>query len=512
MRNFERFGAAALFFFIGAAASAQLNFIGPTDRPQTGSEPTRVASGDVNNDGDPDVVCTNRLSNTVSIFLGDGQGGLTFSQNRTVGTGPLGIVCVDVNADGDRDIVTANRTGNSISVLLGNGNGTFQTATTIAVGSGTNPREIATADMNGDGARDVILVLEGSNSAQIRYNNGAGGFGSANVTLPVPANPSNLRITDIDSDGDRDIFVTLNAGVGGVRLYRNNGSGAFPSSLQSTISWPGATYVQGIGIADFDADGFNDLAVTEGTAPVGALVILFGNGTANFSYSASQRYRTSGNPLTLTVGDIDDDGYSDIVTTCYDDGVANIFWNDWNGDFSYERSCQGLGPQSTNVVLTDLDNDFELDMVACIRGANELRVYGSRTYAVFTYADPWEPNFDGPMPIDIDMGPAHALETYFLGITGSGWTPPINAGNGFVVPIVFDALTSTSLSGTSPYFVGFTGILDAFGYAQAVIVPPSITLPSLAGLKIDLVAVTGVFTATGFQITAVSSAVSNDLL
>jgi hypothetical protein len=337
MRNFERFGAAALFFFIGAAASAQLNFIGPTDRPQTGSEPTRVASGDVNNDGDPDVVCTNRLSNTVSIFLGDGQGGLTFSQNRTVGTGPLGIVCVDVNADGDRDIVTANRTGNSISVLLGNGNGTFQTATTIAVGSGTNPREIATADMNGDGARDVILVLEGSNSAQIRYNNGAGGFGSANVTLPVPANPSNLRITDIDSDGDRDIFVTLNAGVGGVRLYRNNGSGAFPSSLQSTISWPGATYVQGIGIADFDADGHQDLVLAQnffspepetGRFDGGLGAFLRGRGKLQFEAvpAAASGLVMPEDAKALVLLDVDGNGTPDFVATT-NDGPVRTFAN-----------------------------------------------------------------------------------------------------------------------------------------------------------------------------------------
>ena len=93
-----------------------------------------MALGDVNGDGEADIVVANLGSNTVSVLLGNGNG--TFQAQNTFATGsrPYAVALGDVNGDGKPDIVVPNYLSNTVSVLLGNGNGTFQAQQTFAAG------------------------------------------------------------------------------------------------------------------------------------------------------------------------------------------------------------------------------------------------------------------------------------------------------------------------------------------------------------------------------------------
>ena len=92
----------------------------------SGAGTASVAVGDLNGDGIPDIVTANRIDDTVSVFLGTGDG--TFQPPRTdaIGQRVWRVTLADVNNDGKLDILTANKGANTISVLLGNGDGTFQ--------------------------------------------------------------------------------------------------------------------------------------------------------------------------------------------------------------------------------------------------------------------------------------------------------------------------------------------------------------------------------------------------
>ena len=81
----------------------------------------------MNGDGKPDLVVTNQ-GNTVSVLLGDGQGGFGAPTSYTTGYASRRrtvSAAADVNGDGKPDIVVANRTDGTVSVLLNNGDGTF---------------------------------------------------------------------------------------------------------------------------------------------------------------------------------------------------------------------------------------------------------------------------------------------------------------------------------------------------------------------------------------------------
>src|SRR5207249_660081 len=137
-----------LLLALPSPASAQtaqpVSFIAHKDFV-SGVNPASVAKGDFNNDGVQDLAltnyncchplnCCNPSNYTVSVLVGNGDG--TFQPVRTfaVGTNPTSVAVGDFNGDGNPDLVVANSGSNTVSVLLGNGDGTFQAAQTVAVG------------------------------------------------------------------------------------------------------------------------------------------------------------------------------------------------------------------------------------------------------------------------------------------------------------------------------------------------------------------------------------------
>jgi len=115
---------------------------------------------DFNSDGNLDLAFANfqdgQQNNSLSLQLGNGDGTFKTEVRYVVGTNPSGLAAGDIDGDGELDLVTANYTSNNASVLLGRGDGTFQSHVDYEAGS--NPAQLAIGDFNTDGKLDIVTA------------------------------------------------------------------------------------------------------------------------------------------------------------------------------------------------------------------------------------------------------------------------------------------------------------------------------------------------------------------
>ncbi len=126
-----------------------------------------VAIGDMNGDGTPDLVALDDSSFTgpqLTIILGTGDGHFGVKMNFPLRFEPSSIKLGDINGDGNLDIVLANPLIGSVTVLLGDGRGGFvaQGRTDYAVGSGALSLDLG--DLDGDEDLDIVTVAPGDGS------------------------------------------------------------------------------------------------------------------------------------------------------------------------------------------------------------------------------------------------------------------------------------------------------------------------------------------------------------
>jgi hypothetical protein len=132
-----------------------------------GNHPDSVAIGDADNDGDNDILATNRDDCTVSLIRWNGSG---FDPQFTMaaGTWPVSVVVGDADNDGDNDIAAANVFSDDVTLLLWNGSG-FDPAISLSVGD--EPHSVGIGDADNDGKNDIITANgQSHNVSFLRWN------------------------------------------------------------------------------------------------------------------------------------------------------------------------------------------------------------------------------------------------------------------------------------------------------------------------------------------------------
>lgn len=173
-----------------------------------GDGPYGLTSGDLDNDGDSDIVVSNMNSNNVSVLLYDGLDS-TFMPpvNYAVGSGPTSVFLAEFNSDANLDLAVVNTLSNDIYIMLNNGDGSFSAATSYPAGDG--PRSVFASDLNNDGFNDLAVTNINSDSVSVYLGNGDGSFQSA-INYWAGEGPISVVADFIDTDAYLDLVVANN--------------------------------------------------------------------------------------------------------------------------------------------------------------------------------------------------------------------------------------------------------------------------------------------------------------
>jgi hypothetical protein len=177
-----------------------------------GSVPFEVTVADFDGDHDLDIAVTNAGSNTVSVLLNDGHAAFTPAAGSPIGVGsiPRGIESGDLDGDGDADLVVVNSSNNNLSILLNDGHAAFVAASGSPVATGGSVPFAATlADIDGDHDLDIMVTNASSNTVSVLLNDGHAAF-TQDLGSPFATGGNSPRAVgtgDFDEDGDLDMAV-----------------------------------------------------------------------------------------------------------------------------------------------------------------------------------------------------------------------------------------------------------------------------------------------------------------
>ena len=322
-----------------------------------GFQPDDLAAGDIDGDGDVDLVVVNSFDKTFTVLKNDGTGLFTVTQTLAQGFQFGDLALGDLDGDGDLDLVTVGSGGTKeFSVFLNTG-GTFTWSRDYTVAG--VPFGLILAQLDGDTRLDVAVTSPDDGSVSILWNTGSGVL-SAPLRLSVPASPSGLAAGDVDGDGRIDL-LSAHAALGQVGVLANQGNRSFAPVRIVTTGVRTST----LALGDLDQDGDLDLAVTGSettTVPDGASILL-NSGTGDFV--TADRFDVGDQPLAITVGDIDGDGDGDVVVTNQGTNDVRIFLN--RGARMATAPRTALGANIEGVAFGDVSGDGRKDLVLAQR-------------------------------------------------------------------------------------------------------------------------------------------------
>ena len=303
----------------------------------SGGYGTGLATGDIDGDGDVDMVTIN--GNQIWTYTntgdtnGDGRVDFVSTHVATMGNGSQDIGLTDLNGDGNLDIVVSSY-GSLIELInVGDGNGNaivddFAARSVSTNGSGGYTYGIATGDVDGDGLADIVIP---------NYENYY--YGGQPVTIMFNRG---------DTDGDGQI------------------------NYVSQGLYPGTNSAMGASIGDLNGDGRADLVISRWDGQ--GLQVMLGQGDTNGDGQiefAVSNVTIGDHVMETTLADLDGDGDLDLASSG-SNGYVHISLNrgdtDGDGNLNFTTTDYHVGYSTYGLAVTDLDGDGDLDVFAPNQG------------------------------------------------------------------------------------------------------------------------------------------------
>lgn len=376
------------------AGGAGLEYVTRINMPN--ARPTVLQVGDLNNDGMQDFVASDSSYNQAYVFLATGPE--TFSAPQTLpgqpaNNGSTGIDLGDLDQDGDLDVVFSTWYPGMINTYINDGKGNFTAGAWFT--TDREPRDVSIADINGDGFPDIAAACEhwsgpfDDGTAVIHTNNGDGTYSwTHTITMPAGGPPYNnraearfLELRDINNDGTNDL-ITSSSVSNIVTIHTNDGAGNFTLS-QSFGGWWLESEARDVKLVDFDLDGWLDMVWGDVDMHK---VAIYRNNAGVFEFHQNFASGNYGG-FSVAAGDFSGDGLPDIVATNDASRTFSILVN--KGAFNFDAAIQ-LRPSEypASSQLADFTGDGITDLFSIrqpyISGDSFLSVYEGLGDAVFS--------------------------------------------------------------------------------------------------------------------------------
>jgi hypothetical protein len=264
-----------------------------------------------------------------------------------------------VTGDGHDDLILAHQLGGDLWIYPGDGTGGFGSATVVS--TGRNHGDAAFGDIDEDGSTDVVLSQTDNSRFRVVFGTGTG-FSSGG-TISQGGTPRYIDLLDYDHDTHLDLLTYL-ASSACLVVRLGDGTGAFSAASSCLLTLAGSPYnALGVTVVDWNQDGFDDIAVADGT-----MIRIYP--TTPGGLGAPSMITASQEVYALDTVDLLQDGVRALVALGPDqDGGLEIF-RSWGE--AYRVECLGVGEplatpaagmQGVSSIVGDFDEDGLPDRV-----------------------------------------------------------------------------------------------------------------------------------------------------
>jgi type II secretory pathway component GspD/PulD (secretin) len=357
----------------------------PLEQFNVGQGPVSIVSSDFRSSGSLDLAVLNQIDNTLTILLNQGAGvtsQFADATNSPISLGPartsnplvpaaLASASINATTNSFPGLLVTDPVANTVSVLTGNGDGTFNLlANPIAVG--TQPSAIVTGTFNtnnGDGNPGFVVTNFKDNTYSVFNGNGDGTFtqatGSPFLLPDSVTGPIAMTVADFNADGFPDLAI-VDQGTNQVTILEGNGDGTFKnfpgsSGAAGVLQSPITVGTLPVAIASGSLNGSTGPGLAIVNQNDNTLTVLLGNGDGTFTQSANSPLTTSTTPSGVVIGNFLEQANSGIAVTNTGSGTVTVYVDVGTG--LIKALEPGAGTNPTGIVSGSFTDSTFPDLV-----------------------------------------------------------------------------------------------------------------------------------------------------